>query len=383
MSTRKYLPSLSAFLLSMAIPGVSLAQPLLNVNFTADKNPASQLKTGPAAIGFQANDYWNVYSRDVYGPVGWRSEGTIGNLRWADGSACTASVSVANAAGFWVNGSADAMFNTFLYPASSGNISIYVRNLPAGNYTIQLYGHGPLPSQNGVFELSSSDIGYGVLSTTATSSWASSQWLEGRQYVTFKNVQVTNGKPVIITARQGQSGFALINGMQILGVPTVPANPLLNVNFTADKNPASHVKSGPAAVGFQADDYWNVYSRDASSMYDWRSEGTVANLRWADGSASSANISVTNAAGFWTSGASDAMLNTYLYPLGAGPISIYVRKLPAGYYNIQLYGHGPVASQNGVFELSSAGVNYGVLSTTTSSGWTGAQWIEGQQYVTF
>ena len=196
-------------------------------------------------------------------------------------------------------------------------------------------------------------------------------------------MRVTEGQPIIVTVKQSQSGYAIINGMQILGVPAAPIKPLLNVNFTADKNPAFQVKSGPAAVGLQASDYWNVYSRDASSMYDWRSEGTVANLRWANGGESGASISVTNAAGFWTTAASDAMLNTYLYPLGAGTISIYVRNLPAGNYNIFLYGHGPVAGQNSVFKLSSADAAYGVLSTTTTSDWANPQWLEGRQYVTF
>ncbi|MCD6049647.1 MAG: hypothetical protein K0Q55_1050, partial [Verrucomicrobia bacterium] len=40
---------------------------------------------------------------------------------------------------------------------------------------------------------------------------------------------------------------------------------LINVDFTSHLSPGVLVKTGPAAVGDKADDYWNVYSRNVTS----------------------------------------------------------------------------------------------------------------------
>src|SRR5881394_3045773 len=58
------------------------AQHLLNVDFGSGTNSA---KVGFAATGQSTNDYWNLYSRDD-GSGGYRTVGTVSNLKWADGT---------------------------------------------------------------------------------------------------------------------------------------------------------------------------------------------------------------------------------------------------------------------------------------------------------
>src|SRR5215831_8543719 len=83
----------------------------------------------------------------------------------------------------------------------------------------------------------------------------------------------------------------------VLGLLTVPAQSvrLLNVQFDAHLAPGFVLKRGPAAVGQSTNDYWNLYSRDLSSAWDWQEDGRLTTVFWADGTSSSAQLKVTNA----------------------------------------------------------------------------------------
>ena len=71
-----------------------------------------------------------------------------------------------------------------------------VSNLIAGTYDFYLYGHGNQDNQNGVFQFKSGSGRYGTQSTTTGSTWLSSVWQEGSQYVEFSNVSVAKGAEV-------------------------------------------------------------------------------------------------------------------------------------------------------------------------------------------
>src|SRR6266567_886646 len=161
----------------------------------------------------------------------------------------------------------------------------------------------------------------------------------------------------------------------------VHAQTLLNVDFGAGTNSA---KVGFAATGQSADDYWNLYSRD-DGRGGYRTVGAVSNLKRADGTVSAVGLSVINAPGAWQNGAADPMYNVYLYPFDGGNITVTVTNLPAGSYDLFLYGHGGpgVDSANSVFQVVSGSRDYGRKATTTTSGWTSPVWQEGQQYVVF
>src|SRR5207237_7282396 len=155
----------------------------------------------------------------------------------------------------------------------------------------------------------------------------------------------------------------------------------LNVDVGTGTNSA---KMGFAATGQSANDYWNLYSRD-DGVGGYRIFGAVSNLKWADGTVSAVGLTVTNAPGAWQNGAADPMYNVYLYPFNGGNITVTVTNLPAGTYDLFLYGHGGpgLDTANSVFRVVSGSKDYGTKSTTTTSGWTSPAWQEGQQYVVF
>ena len=163
--------------------------------------------------------------------------------------------------------------------------------------------------------------------------------------------------------------------------PALYSQSLLNVDFGIG---TSSAKVGYAAVGKSDNDFWNLYSRDDGNG-GYRDFGTVSNLKWADGTVSSVGLTVANAPGAWLNGLDDPMYNVYLYPFNADNITVTVTDLPAGRYDLYLYGHGGpgIDSLNAVFEVLTGRKNYGTQATTTSSEWTSPVWEEGNQYVVF
>src|SRR5262245_41417369 len=163
---------------------------LLNVDFGSGTTSA---KVGFAATGQSTNDYWNLYSRDD-GNGGYRIVGAVSNLKWADGTVSAIGLTVTNAPGAWQNGSADPMYDVYLYPLSGGNITVTVTNLAVGSYDVFLYGHGGpgVDTANSVFRVASGSNDYGTNATTTTSGWSSAVWQEGQQYVVFRGVEVAS-----------------------------------------------------------------------------------------------------------------------------------------------------------------------------------------------
>jgi hypothetical protein len=369
-------------------------QSLLNVDFGIGSSSA---KVGPAAVGQSATDFWNLYSRDD-GNGGYRTFGEVDNLVWADGTESSVDLTVENAPGAWINGLDDPMYNVYIYPFNSGDITVTVSSLPTGWYDIYLYGHGGpgADSLNAIFEVEAGGTSYGTKATTTGPDWISSTWQEGVQYVVFRGVSIGRSNPAVtIISHPGAYGLAVINGMQVLAskptppaqppAPTAPAKPvngsLLNVDFGIGTTSS---KVGAAAVGKTASDYWNLYSRD-DGFGGYRTFGEVDNLKWFDGSVSSVDLTVANAPGAWINGLEDPMYDIYLYPFDGGNIAVTVTDLPAGQYDFYLYGHGGpgVDSLNAVFELEAGGQNYGSQATTTGADWSSATWQEGRQYIVF
>lgn len=210
------------------------AQPLLDVRFATDANTN---KVGPAAIGQSATDFWDLYSRDVPGSGGtaWRGVGTVTNLVWADGTASSVSLQVANAMGAWFTGSADPMFYSYLYPESrTGEITVTLSQLPTGHYDLYVYAHGQPDNENGVITVNASGTVWGPKATASVAGWNTTNWQNGVQYVLFTNVAVATGQPLVITSLPGVSGLAVINALQMLQKDSVPP-PWLTVAFSKVK----------------------------------------------------------------------------------------------------------------------------------------------------
>ncbi len=156
----------------------------------------------------------------------------------------------------------------------------------------------------------------------------------------------------------------------------IVTSPLLNVNFAA----LSASKAGFAAVGQAATDYWNGYS------FPYTTFVSLPRLTNSDRSISSAGMTVANAPGSWWGGfCSDPMYNDYVYNYpGCGDIIVTVTNLPPNRYNIYLYGHDGDPANNGIFELSRAGVVLGRKGTSMiGPGALSTNWQPGQQFVVF
>jgi hypothetical protein len=373
-----------AWLLIPFLPWVLIAaaqgHDLLNLDFGSGTQSAKQ---GAAALGLTADDFWNLYSRDD-GAGGFRTAGTVTDLRWSDRRVSPTSVRVTNAPGAWSNESIDPMFQVYLYPFAAGDIVVTLQGVEAGEYRLLVYAHGLLDGENGMITVTASGVVQGPLSTTTQAGWNTTAWKDGQQYVDFNSVRVGEDGEVSIRIEPGTTGLAVVNGLQLLRLPVPTPEPfeLWNIDFSGHLNPVVRSKSGPGAIGVGADDYWNLYSRDDGfgGFLQWNA---LPNLRLFDGTETTVGLTVTNAPGLWLSGHADPMLDSYLYPFDHGSVVVTVTNLPAGLYDVYFYAHGSLDGENGVVQLESFGAMYGTRTTTTTSDWKTDIWVEDQQYVRF
>jgi len=195
---------------------------LIDVAFTGD--PVTS-KTGFAATGVAANDFWNTCNPD---------SGSLPNVEFVDGTASGAGLTLANVAGANVNGASDPMYGVYLFNGG-GNISVTVTNLMAGAYNFYLYGHGNADNQFSIFQLMAGLQSYGSNATINGSGWLSSVWQEGVQYVEFTNVIVSDAQTVTITVAPGAGGYAVLSGLQIAAFGSASSSNAFIVTQPADQ----------------------------------------------------------------------------------------------------------------------------------------------------
>ena len=336
---------------------------LIDVDFGAGSGPSS--KSGFAGTGLTTTDFWNFYTRDD-GMGGWRSSGNI-SLNYSDGSSSGAGLTVNNAPGAWGNGSSDPMYNDYIYPWS-GNATLTVTNLAAGNYNFYVY------SQDGNYSLTVGSRTYGTLLSADPVS-NPPQWTSGTQYALFANVQVRTNQSVTITVAPGVYGYAIVAGLQIEKASAPTPLTLIDVDFDAGSGPSA--KSGFAATGQTGSDFWNFYTRD-DGMGGWRTSGNIPNLSYVDTSSSGVGLTVNNAPGAWNNGSSDSMYAGYIYPLSGTSATFTFTNVPAGNYNFYAY------SQDGNYTLTVGGKTYGtLLSSDMPLSSDPPIWEVGVQHVLF
>jgi hypothetical protein len=356
---------------------------LLNVDFSGTGSPN---KTGFAAVGQSANDYWNHYR------FPWVTFGSLTNLLWSDSAASSVRLTVNNAPGVWGNGVNDTMYNSYIYPWDGGHITVTISNLPPNRYHFYIYGHDPVStglyaegnelydSGNGIYELKRSGTSLGVKGTTIWGNgWNTTNWENGQQYVIFRDVTVTN--QLITIDVQPVRGYAIVAGLQIVPSAAVPApsqaiSNLINVDFGG----ADGSEVGKAAVGLTSGDFWNGY------YFPWQNSGELGNLKNSAQILTGAKLEVHNAEGIWGNGISDPMYNSYIYPWDMGNILLTLTNLPVGNYDFYLYAHGggPPSDGNGIFQLWAGDRDCGIRGTTVwGTAWNSTNWEEGQQYIVF
>ena len=243
---------------------------LLNVDFGGGLTNSA--KIGPAAVGEAASDFWNYYSRDD-GHGGWRTSGSLEDLRLASGADTQVGLTVDNAPGAWGNGSSDPMYNVYIYPFG-GNATVMVTNLPAGSYDFYVY------SQDGNYQLLSGAADYGVQTCLEQPVLNPPAWREGKQYALFQAVPVVSGQPVEIIVRPGVAGYAIIAGLQITSSSgSAPELPPTIVSQPANQS-----------VSFGSDATFTLLARGSGPLaYQWFFNGVAL-----DGG-TSYSLSVTNA----------------------------------------------------------------------------------------
>lgn len=196
-------------------------------------------EVGPAATGHSATDFWNYYTRnDDLG--GWRSLGSLANLKNVEGLMTGVGLTIANAPGAWGNGSLDEMYSSYDYPFDGGNIHLTITNLSAGAYDLYVYGI------DSTYEVTVQGQSYGVQALPAGPVVNPVVWQEGLQYTRFRSVKVAAGNEVSITVRPGAGGYATLSGLQIAAVLPTNHLPVANaqVVFATEETPQSITLTG-------------------------------------------------------------------------------------------------------------------------------------------
>jgi len=270
---------------SNAILAVTAALPrvLWNVDFAAYNN----VEVGTAATGLGANDFWNNYTAP------WQSFGALANLLTVDGTATTVGLTVQNGGGHWAFSCSDLMYGTYLYGINPGDTTVTVTNLPAGQYDFYLYGHAAANDANTVFEVIVGGTSYGRLSTATDASWSLAHWIEGAQYVVYRQVSVGQGGSVTILAHPGLSGYTQVNGLQIRksgpAVPTIVQQPASQTVTVGDTVALSVLAGGSPPLAYQ----WSL--NGASLAGATASTLALTNVQTSDAGAYA--VTVTNAVG--------------------------------------------------------------------------------------
>ncbi|MEN9674581.1 MAG: hypothetical protein RIS76_477 [Verrucomicrobiota bacterium] len=207
----------------------SSSTPFLNgIQFAAFDDPGTQLinidfgnssvqgpPVGKAATGISNGDLWNL-SSNPFIPVG-----SITNLIWSDGSKSGASMFVTNAPGAWTVPVPDPMFKIYAY-SYGGPIVATISDLREGVYDVFAYGHGERDELTTRFSLSSGAEIIPDQTTGSSPRWRTLPFAEGEHYVVFRNVNVVQGVPLIVTANETSGTSPFLNGLQLLRHSVVP-----------------------------------------------------------------------------------------------------------------------------------------------------------------
>jgi hypothetical protein len=198
-----------------AVASLTVRMPtaLLNVDFGVG---AQSLKTGPAAIGQAANDFWNYYHA---------TNTVLTNLLLAPQLPASVKVMLSGPRGPWTNANPDPMFGRYLYQNGfPGSLQVTTEGLPSGDYDFFYYGVGTC--QMFVDGANKGDKGSGSIDLTGNFGVASTNWVEGVHYVLFQNVSLNATSSVRVVLSDSYAHSRYIAGMQISPALTKPQKPL-------------------------------------------------------------------------------------------------------------------------------------------------------------
>ena len=154
--------------------------------------------------------------------------------------------------------------------------------------------------------------------------------------------------------------------------------------FNIDFGPSEPSKQvGPAAAG-QAGDFWNTVSVGFNDHH------TETDLLFAGGNPSPIEVEMINLGGSWgvlgAMGGKAPMLENYNYPTcnRGGNSTVLLHHMPAGKYQVYVYGAGATPGYFGDYTLSVGGREHGRKQTShRGDAFRKTKWVEGGQYVRF
>ena len=244
-----------------------------NIDFGSGA-PSEQV--GPAAAG-QAGDYWNTVS------VGFNDHHTESDLKFARGNPSPIEVEMINLGGGWTSshtlGVKDPMLDTYNYPTGNrgGNSTVILHQVPAGKYSVYIYGFGPNPDYYGDYTLSVGTLKYGRKQTyQKKGTFRDTKWIEGLQYVRYSNVKVGEGQDVEVLIQPGRevtdpSGRSFADGY-ICGMQLIPEG-RLGVTSKGDRAQAARPRGAATPAGLVS---WWPGEGDASDVIG-HNPGTLRN----------------------------------------------------------------------------------------------------------
>jgi hypothetical protein len=249
-------------------------------------------KVGFAATGNTTNDYWNSIPA---------AAGQYGGFLLADSSPTPVTLSLYNVSGLGNNSSGDGMYDSYLFASNSSEASppifLLLGSLPQGNYDLFLYGHAdPFPGLENDSQYLVENLGRtnGPLGTVSSTGWrASDPWVQGSQYVVFRDVVVGPSQTIFIHVLPGFNDqissdlrhCAVFNGLQLVSKNSTTADlpptlsilgPANNSVFAAFANILVTVKVDPvskpvAKVNFFTGNQWlgTVPAHPDSDIYSF------------------------------------------------------------------------------------------------------------------
>jgi len=296
----------------------ALADPLTSLINLDPGYPLAE-KTGPAAIGQGADDFWNI---------GWYSP--VSNLKYANGAVSSATISILHGVFGSYCGSSDTMYDSYVFNNGyASDVSLVAVNLIPGLY--EFYAYSPAAS----FTLTVGTSNLGTRACSDSPLVNPPAWEEGRQYVRFTNVWVAAGETVTLRA----DGLGKVSGLQILGLDPALAmvqQPQSQTNHAGDDVVLTGSAVGTPTVHYQ----WlfegtNLPGATASSL-------ALTNVQFSQ----QGNYSLMASNSFGVISSSNAMLTVQAPPvIHVPPVSLVLGAGQDAIFSVVADGSPPLSFQ--------------------------------------
>lgn len=259
----------------------------------------------------------------------------------------------------------------YAYAGGSAVVTETLNNVPTGTYNLYLYGKNyPYADRGTAFTVTVGAAAYGTQSTVCSSD---SSFTRGNDYVEFTNIVIgAGGGAITFTYTSGANGGGEgdFNGLQLVTVQPSA------INFDV---PGGVGAVNYAGLGAAADSgmYWNpIAFQGTTSAGAMASDGvTPTAVTLTDSSLGNYNP------GQGTQGTPGGLEAPYAYANGNGTANESLNNVPAGTYNLYLYGKNyPYADRGTAFTVSVGATSYGTESTVCSSD---SVFTLGNDYVVF